>query len=257
MRPIKHVSTSLSVAEAKRLRFLPPRACDFPPGIPTVAQVQSCSTQTCSSDHLTQIHSVSEEGPSHLPEDGWAETQKQVAEIRDFIFGLQDVDSQVCQVEGLQNVDQSVGVQRLVDQQVSDLMMFNDQIIADAEADIELAGNCEIACQQTGVVLESVGTEDSMQNCLDNMLCVHEQDIGSDHKRQHQQQYRQQHKQQSDTCNHEPPAPASAATAIASDDGTVDVGVGGVSMSNTSQQRKRQLQRESPAPAKQAMKAMK
>ena len=99
MRPVKHVSTSLPVAEAKRLRFLPPCACDFPPGIPTVAQVQSCSTQTCSSDHLTQISSVSEEGPSHLPDDGWAETQKQAIEVGSSIFGVQSFGSQVCQVE--------------------------------------------------------------------------------------------------------------------------------------------------------------
>ena len=52
---LKHVSTILPVAEAKRLRFVPPCACDFPPGIATVAQVQSCLTQTCVSDHPTQI----------------------------------------------------------------------------------------------------------------------------------------------------------------------------------------------------------
>ena len=88
---------------------------------------------------------------------------------------MQDVDSQVCRVEELQNVDQSVGVQRFVDQKVSDLMMFNqvahDQSVEDTEADIKLEGTCGVAYPEIVVVLDDVGTEDSMQHFLDGM-CV-------------------------------------------------------------------------------------
>ena len=70
-------------------------------------------------------------------------------------------------------------------------------------------------------MFEGAGTEDSMQQLLDDVLCEHDQhvflrdilcdhgqNVGSDYKRQHQQQYRHQHEQTS--SGHDFPAPALA-----------------------------------------------
>ena len=38
---------------------------------------------------------VSEEGTSHLTDDGWAETQSQIVEIRDSVVNLRNGDGQV------------------------------------------------------------------------------------------------------------------------------------------------------------------
>ena len=56
----------------RRERFLLPScACHIPPGIgETIPDVASCAVQT-----------VSEEGPSHLADDGWAEAQERVKSI--------------------------------------------------------------------------------------------------------------------------------------------------------------------------------
>ena len=46
----------------------------------------ACSTQTHSVDVLSHaVQTVSEEGSSHLTDDGWAETQSQIGEIYDHI----------------------------------------------------------------------------------------------------------------------------------------------------------------------------
>ena len=68
--------------------------CEFLPGIgaePT--QLVSCETQT----HVTELASqfvqtsASEQGSIQLADDGWTETQKQIDEIRTFIFSLLSV----------------------------------------------------------------------------------------------------------------------------------------------------------------------
>ena len=74
-RRTRDVATNLSVPEARRARFLPPCSCAYPPGFGDAVQYISCETQTCFSHHFTQSLTVSEEGSSHLADDGWAETQ--------------------------------------------------------------------------------------------------------------------------------------------------------------------------------------
>ena len=88
VRRTQSVATNISVPEARRERFLPPCSCEFPPGIgstPTgihAVDFVSCSTQTHVIDVTSQcIQTVSEEGTSHLTDDGWAETQNQRSEI--------------------------------------------------------------------------------------------------------------------------------------------------------------------------------
>ena len=56
----------------------------------------SRATQTHVIDVSSQcIQIVSEEGSSHLTDDGWAETQSQIVEIRDFVVNLRSGDGQV------------------------------------------------------------------------------------------------------------------------------------------------------------------
>ena len=106
---------------------------------------------------------VSEEGPSHLTDDGWAETQKQIVEILDFITNLQSCDRQVedlqsvggrnWQVEELQNFG-GQGFHK------HDLMQFTEQHVGGTADDMEI-----------------VVPADGMQHDLDNILCDHDQQM--------------------------------------------------------------------------------
>jgi hypothetical protein len=76
------MSTNISLADARRERFLLPScACQTPPGIGETATLVSTEVQTVPDDVSHTVHSVSEEGSSHLAEDGWAETQERVKSI--------------------------------------------------------------------------------------------------------------------------------------------------------------------------------
>ena len=78
----REMSTNISLADARRERFLlPSRACQTPPGIGETATLVSTEVQTVSDDASHAVHSVSEEGSSHLADDGWAETQERVKSI--------------------------------------------------------------------------------------------------------------------------------------------------------------------------------
>ena len=66
VRLTRTVAANISWSEAKRVRFLPPCAREFPPGIFESPTVTSQMVQT----------SASEEGTSHPTDDGWAETQR-------------------------------------------------------------------------------------------------------------------------------------------------------------------------------------
>ena len=59
------------------MRFLPPCACEFPPGF---------SEPSTSTSHLVQT-SASDEGTSHLTDDGWAEAQRKID-----VIGTQLID---------------------------------------------------------------------------------------------------------------------------------------------------------------------
>ena len=92
---MRTTSTNLSVPGLKRDRLLPPCFCEFPPGFGAASigamptDFVSCSTQTHDIDVSSQfVQTVSEEGSSHLTDDGWTDTQKQISEIRESITDL-------------------------------------------------------------------------------------------------------------------------------------------------------------------------
>ena len=69
------MSTNISVADARRERYLPSCTCQLPPGISGAATFVPTEAQTISSVVSHAAQTVSGEGSSHLTDDGWAETQ--------------------------------------------------------------------------------------------------------------------------------------------------------------------------------------
>ena len=67
----------------------------------------SCATSACAPQYLSQLiqTSESEEGSSHISDDGWAETQKQISQIRE---SMADVYS-FCRSNGESEVLNHVG----------------------------------------------------------------------------------------------------------------------------------------------------
>ena len=95
MRRTRNVATYLSVPEARRERFMPPCSCAYPPGFVDVVQHMSCATRACAPQYQLVQATVSEEGISHLTDDGWAATQSQTVEIRDCVVNSRNGDGQV------------------------------------------------------------------------------------------------------------------------------------------------------------------
>ena len=79
----RSIGTSLSVPAAKRAHFLPPCACQQPPGLCPETAMVSCNTQTHSLELTSQEVQTteSEEGTIHLTDDGRAETRSTLASI--------------------------------------------------------------------------------------------------------------------------------------------------------------------------------
>ena len=82
---------------------------------------------------------VSEEGTSHLTDDGWAETQSQIVEIRDFFVNLRNGDGQfVHEYVKSQEIEERKGSIRNVQEEFNrhDLMHRTDDNFGGTEVEV-------------------------------------------------------------------------------------------------------------------------
>ena len=98
-RTVATKATNISLAEAKRVRFLPPCACEFPLGF---TDAPSPHVPTCES----------KQGAIQLADDGRAETPSKIDEMGDLIVDLKSVSC--CRCRDLQSCDKAIDVQNLI-----------------------------------------------------------------------------------------------------------------------------------------------
>ena len=148
---------------------MPSCACEFPPGFGGRLEAVVCATQPAMHETFTQQVQTcaSRQGAIQPADDGRAETNTKIDEILNVIVDLQSAQFCRCRdvrVEELQSVDISVGVQRFDDQQVCDLMQFNevahDQSLEGAEADMQFGGT---AVDMT-IVIDMILCDDDRQS---------------------------------------------------------------------------------------------
>ena len=192
--------------------------------------------------------SASEEGTSHLTDDGWAETQRKMCVIEsqlvDLGIAVEAIPSRVA--SDFADFAANSPVQDVAQTSFChDHKEFVDLLdIQDEKVVVEVSG--KVAHDQIYDVVSSTlrtrsgGLQNVVGTEVDSLMHIHENPVNQDfaeHDSNSKQQPKGQPKAKRDKIKRQHSA---AVMAVAIDDGFVDVGVGGVSMSNTSQQRKRQ-----------------
>jgi hypothetical protein len=155
VRPTRTVATNLSLAEARRVRFLPPCACEFPPGF---ADVLTSHVPTCES----------EQGAIQLADDGRAETHIKIDEIRDLIVDLQSV---VCfRCRDLESCDKAIDVQSFDElvfhYEIEERDKSTENVREQNFPDYDLMSFVDVGSEASADCVDSVGTEGKLQNVV-------------------------------------------------------------------------------------------